>query len=235
MTAKRKTKIKKDNKPPFEAQLDIINHEIGKRRSRWTLVAIPFEDVSQMVIIRIFKKYHLFKPERGEFSHWVNKVISSAIKNILRDNYLKYNRPCLGCAKNMGGDTCSYTSNGKQCEECPLFAKWKKNKEQHFNVKQSLPLSNHIQEAESKVGDFTDISNAKSTIDEKIKKKLRPAEYKLYELLYIENLTEREAGERMEYKQTNKERGAGYQQIAKIKAKIITAAKQIIDEEDLAT
>lgn len=222
-------------KPPFEEQLDVINHEIDKRRSRWTLIAIPFEDVSQMVIIRIFKKYHLFDPKRGEFSHWVNKVISSAIKNILRDNYLKYNRPCLGCAKNMGEYNCSYTSNGKQCEECPLFAKWKKNKEQHFNVKQSLPLENHIQEAESKVGDFTDIVGAKQVIDEKIKKKLKPVEYRLYKLLYVENLSERDAGIEMEYKQSNKERGPGYQQIAKMKAKIISVAKQIIDEEDLAT
>lgn len=223
------------NKVPFEEQLDIINHEIGKRRGKWTLIAIPFEDVSQMVIIRIFKKYHLFNPEKGEFSHWVNKVISSAIKNILRDNYLKYNRPCLGCAKNMGGDTCSYTSNGKQCDECPLYAKWKRSKEQHFNVKQSLPLENHVQEAESKIGDFTNILEAKNIIDDKIKKKLKPIEYKLYKLLYIDNLSERDAGAKMEYKQTNKERGPGYQQIAKMKTKILLVAKQIINEEDLAT
>ena len=187
-----------------------------------------------MVMIRLFKKYHLFHPAKGEFLHWVNKVISSAIKNILRDNYLKYNRPCLQCAKNLGGDVCSFTPSGKQCEECPLYAKWKKHKEQHFNVKQSLPLENHAQEAESQVGDFTNISEAKTIIDEKIKKKLRPIEYKLYELLYIENLNEREAGARLEYKQTNTKRGPGYQQIAKMKAKILEAAKKIIDEESLA-
>jgi len=234
VTAKKQKKINKLNKPSFEEQLDIIQHEILKRKSKWTLVAIPFEDVSQMVIIRIFKKYHLFEPEKGEFSHWVNKVISSAIKNILRDNYLKYNRPCLGCAKNLGGDTCSYTPSGKQCEECPLYVRWKKSKEQHFNVKQSLSLENHAQEAESKVGDFTNISDAKEKIDEKIKKKLKPIEFKLYTLLYVENLSEREAGLKMEYRQTNKDRGPGYQQIAKMKAKILKAAKEVIEEEDLA-
>ena len=234
MTAKTQKKTNKNKKPPFESQLDVIQHEIAKRKNKWTLVAIPFEDVSQMVMIRIFKKYHLFEPEKGEFSHWVNKVISSAIKNILRDNYLKYNRPCLGCAKNLGGDICSYTPSGKQCEECPLFLKWKHSKEQHFNVKQSLSLENHSQEAESKVGDFTDIAGAKNVIDEKIKKKLKPIEYKLYTLLYVENLTEREAGARMEYRQTNKDRGPGYQQIAKMKAKILVAAKEVIDEEGLA-
>ena len=234
MTAKTPKKTNKLKRPSFESQLEVIQHEIDKRKNKWTLVAIPFEDVSQMVIIRIFKKYHLFEPAKGEFSHWVNKVISSAIKNILRDNYLKYNRPCLGCAKNLGGDTCSYTPSGKQCEECPLFLKWKKNKEQHFNVKQSLPLENHTQEAESQVGDFTNIDGAKTIIDEKIKKKLRPIEYKLYRLLYIENLTEKDAGIKMEYKQTNKDRGPGYQQIAKMKAKILIAAKEVIEEEDLA-
>lgn len=234
MTAKTKKTKNKLKSPPFESQLELIQNEINKRKNKWTLVAIPFEDVSQMVMIRIFKKYHLFEPQKGEFSHWVNKVISSAIKNILRDNYLKYNRPCLGCAKNLGGDACSYTPSGKQCEECPLYAKWKKNKEQHFNVKQSLPLENHAQEAESQVGDFTDIEGAKNIIDEKIKKKLRPIEYKLYKLLYVENLTEKDAGIKMEYKQTDKDRGPGYQQIAKMKTKILIAAKEVIEEEDLA-
>lgn len=233
MTEKSQEKTNKITKPSFESQLPTIKRELEKRRNKWTLVSLPFEDVSQMVMIRIFKKYHTFKPERGEFSHWVNKSISNAIRNILRDNYLKYNRPCLGCAKNIGGDICSYTPSGKQCEECPLFAKWKKNKEQHFNVKQSLPLENHAQEAESKIGDFTDIALAKEKIDENIKKKLKPIEYKLYQLLYIENLSEREAGVKMEYRQTNKNRGPGYQQIAKIKSKILAAAKEIIEEEDL--
>lgn len=234
MTEKIKKTRNKLKRPPFEEQLDVIQNEIGKRRNKWTLVAIPFEDVSQMVIIHIFKKYNLYDPKKSEFSHWVNKVISNAIRNILRDNYLKYNRPCLGCAKNLGGDTCSYTPSSKQCEECPLFKKWKKNKEQHFNVKQSLSLENHAQEAESKVGDFTNISTAKDKIDEKIKKKLRPIEYKLYKFLYIDHLTEKEAGLKMEYKQTNKDRGPGYQQIAKMKTRILAAAKEVIEEEDLA-
>lgn len=221
-------------KPSFEDQLPIINREIEKRRSRWTLTALPFEDVSQIVIIKIFKKYYQYKPEKGEFSHWVNKVISTSIKNILRDNYFKHNRPCIGCARNKGADVCSYTPSQKQCEECPLFAKWKKNKEQQFNVKQSLPLENHLTEAESKTDDFTDIDKAKTVIDTHVKTRLKPLEYRLYRYLYIENLTEREAGVKMDYKVTNIKRGAGYQQLAKMKAKILRVVKDIIRDEDLA-
>lgn len=221
-------------KPSFEEQLPIIQRELEKRKSKWTLSSIPFEDMCQMVILRIFKKYHQYDPDKGEFSHWVNKVISSTIKNILRDHYYKYNRPCLGCVKNKGDDLCSWTPSGKQCDECPAFAKWKKNKERQFNVKQSLPLENHIQEVENQIGDFLDIDNAKSVIDIKIKAKLKPLEYKLYTLLYINGHDEKKAGELMDYKVTDDKRGAGYQQIIKMKQSIIKAAKQIIDEEDLA-
>jgi DNA-directed RNA polymerase specialized sigma24 family protein len=223
------------NKPTFESLIPIIQTEIDKRKRRWTLASVSFEDVSQMVMIRVFNKYHLFEPDKGDFLHWVNKVISSAMKNIMRDNYLKYSRPCImGCVFNTGGDTCSKTPSGKQCAECPLYEKWQKTKELHHNIKQSLPIENHIIEAENFQCDFIDIENKKTIIDEKIKNKLKPLEYKVYQLLYIDGMSDGDAGRALQYKQTNQNRDPGYQQIAKIKIKIVKAAKEVIEEEDLA-
>lgn len=223
-----------NKKISFEAQIPVIQREIEKRRHKWTLAALSFEDASQIIMLRVFKKYHLFDPQKGEFSHWVNKVISSTWKNIMRDNYLKFSRPCIkGCAHNMGGDNCRKTPSGKQCDECPLYKEWRMQKEQHFNIKQSLPLENHQQEVENHQCEFINIEEKKKVIDEKMKLKLRPNEYKIYQLLYIENLSEEEVGTKMQYRKTSEKRSPGYQQIAKAKAKIIEMARDIIKNEDL--
>jgi hypothetical protein len=119
------------SKPSFEEMIPAVLVEINKRKSGWSLSSISFEDVSQMLLIRAFNKYHTYIPEKGEFSHWVNRLISNALNNILRDNLQKFSRPCIqGCQFNLGDSHCSYTKSGQQCSECPLYRKWKK-KEEH--------------------------------------------------------------------------------------------------------
>ena len=52
----RKKKLK------FEDCIEKIDLEINKRRSRWNLTALSwmdFDDVSQIIRIHIFKKWHL--------------------------------------------------------------------------------------------------------------------------------------------------------------------------------
>jgi DNA-directed RNA polymerase specialized sigma subunit len=102
-------------KPIFEEMIPSIMVEINKRKSNWTLSSLAFEDVSQMLLIRIFNKYKTFNPEKGEFTHWVNRLISNTIINILRDNLQKFARPCVqGCQFNLGDSYCGFTRSGKQ-------------------------------------------------------------------------------------------------------------------------
>ena len=65
---KRKPKIK------FEENISIIDEEINKRRNKWTLSSIAwidFEDISQILKIHIFKKWHLFDQEKPLLP-WLN-------------------------------------------------------------------------------------------------------------------------------------------------------------------
>jgi len=224
----------------FEDRIPEIQKEIRKRKNGWRLSTLSFEDVSQKILLHAFKKYHTYDEKKSEFSHWINRLISNQLRNILRDNLGIYSRPCImGCVHNLGDESCDYTKSKKQCAECPLYAKWEKKKKDHFNVAQSLPLANHEQEVNSKMDDFLDIEKAKSIIDIKIKPKLNNYEWQIYHLLFILNKTNEEAQKilNLKYnKKNNKESDdtkINYQQINKTKKKIIVIVKAIINEEGL--
>jgi DNA-directed RNA polymerase specialized sigma24 family protein len=219
-------------KPPFEEMIPAALVEINKRRNGWTLSSISFEDVSQMLLIRAFNKYHTYIPEKGEFSHWINRLITNALTNILRDNLQKFSRPCIqGCQFNLGDNFCSYTKSGLQCVECPLYRKWKKKKEAEFNIKQSLPLETHSQEVNSIQSDFIDIEEAKKMLDEKIELFLTIQEYRIYHLLFTEHRSVEEVGKILKFKKPDGKGSPGYQTIHKARQKIVKVAKRIIMED----
>ncbi len=220
--------------PPFESQIKTIEIQINQRRASWRLASIPWEDVAQMIMTRVFLKYHTFDPAKGEFSHWLSRLITHKMSSILRDNHSIYSRPCIqGCVFNTGGDGCSKTKSGTQCAECPIYKSWQIRKESHFNVKQTLPLENHEQEVNQKPSDFIDIEGSKKVIDREMKLKLNKHEYKMYRMLYIKNMSEPEVGKAMKYKKTTKMH-EGYQIILAFRKKVVLIAKEIIDEQGLA-
>jgi len=219
----------------FEDRYESIVREIEKRRYKWRFTRLSFDDASQIILTKIFVKYYQYDERKGEFTHWLNKVISSALKNILRDNLTKFSRPCiLKCPFNLGDNHCSYTKSGKQCEECPLFASWKKRKENHFNVQQSLPLESHIQEVHSIAGDFVDIESAKVEIDKEMKKRLKSSEFTIYKMLYIDNMEPEDVGRILKYKKAKNSSIPGYQIQLKLKKKFVELASLIIQEKGLA-
>jgi RNA polymerase sigma factor (sigma-70 family) len=198
---------------------------------------MDFDDVASIVMTKVFRVYPSFDESKGEFSHWLSKVISRAIINVLRDNYTKFVRPCVadgGCRWNGGGEICEKTPSGRQCEECPAYKVWSLNKKQQHNLSQTLPVENHRIEVESIQADFLDIGTAKGVIDTKIKERLTKHEYRIYRMLYIQGKSEAEVGEALKYKKTNSGMYGGYQQILKAKKRFVELAKEIIEEEDLA-
>ena len=63
-----------------------------------------------------------------------------------------------------------------------------------------------------------------------MKKELKPIEWRVYNLLYIQNKTENEVAKEMGYVTSEKNRQPGYKQIKNIKKAIIKKAKQLISE-----
>ena len=94
MANKRKTP-----KKSFESRINEIDSEIQKRRSRWRLSSLSwmdFDDISQILRIHIFKKWYLYDDSQP-LAPWLNRIISNQIKNLIRNNYGNYSRPCLKC------------------------------------------------------------------------------------------------------------------------------------------
>ena len=82
--AKKKTAVAKELH--FEDCIDIIDTEITKRKNKWNLTALAwmdFDDVSQILRIHIFRKWHLYDQTK-KLTPWINRIISNQIKNLIR-------------------------------------------------------------------------------------------------------------------------------------------------------
>lgn len=220
-------------KPKFEDYIEQINEEIKKRRSKWNLTALSwmdFDDVSQIIRIHIFKKWHLYDTKKP-LNPWINRIISNQIKNLIRNNYGNYCRPCLKCAAAESGDLCYIY--GKQSEVCPLFANWARTKKIAYNAK--LPVSIEDYNNEINLAEYTgvDVDSLLLKLNVKMKEVLKPAEWKIYKALYIENLSEEEVATMMGYKTNEKNRVPGYKQIKNVKKSIIIKAKKMLAEGEI--
>jgi RNA polymerase sigma factor (sigma-70 family) len=217
----------------FEECLDAINCEITKRRHKWNLTAIAwmdYDDVAQILRIHIHKKWALYD-QTQPLGPWVNRVISRQIKNLIRNVYSNFSRPCLRCAAAEGESGCRIYA--KQCADCPLYATWEKTKKRAHNCKLPVSLENHSQEVFDMTDDNVDITRAASQLHEKMLKSLKPIEARLYDLLYIQNKTEEEVAKIMNYRTSEKGRAAGYKNIANVRKAIITKAKKLIAQGEV--
>ncbi len=221
----RKKKLK------FEDCIEKIDLEINKRRSRWNLTALSwmdFDDVSQIIRIHIFKKWHLYDQSKS-LAPWINTLISNQIKNLIRNNYGNYCRPCLKCAAAESDSLCYIY--GTQCSSCPLFAQWEKTKKAAYLTKLPTPLESVQQETEKLELQEFDFETVLKRLNIKLKKVLKSNEWTVYENLYLKNKTEQEVAKILGYKTSEKNRSPGYKQIKNIKKSIIEKAKEIIFED----
>ena len=225
--AKKRGRPKK--KPTFEESIDIIDNEIRKRRAKWKLQSLnwmDYDDVSQIIRIHIFKKWQQYDSSQP-LEPWLNRIISNQIKNLIRNNYSNYTRPCLKCAAYEGNNLCLIY--GKESVECPLYAKWKKTKESAHNLKITLPLESHAHEILRRENENPlDFEFVLKKFHKEITKKLKPLERKVYILLYIENKSEEETAKLMGYKTSEKDRKPGYKQIKNIQKSILEKAKKLL-------
>jgi RNA polymerase sigma factor (sigma-70 family) len=220
-------------KPTFESLIDLINSEIIKRKNKWNLTAInwmDFSDVSQILRIHIYKKWHLYDPKKP-LAPWVNRIISNQIKNLIRNNYSNFTRPCLKCAAAEGDDGCAIYS--KQCKTCPLYANWEKSKKNAHDTKLTLSIENHHQEINDMPINNFNMEKTAENIHTKMQKVLKPIEWKVYQHLYIEGKDEEQTAKLMGYRTSEKNRIAGYKQIKNIKKIIIVKVKKHLYNGDI--
>lgn len=225
----------------FEEKIDVIDRALSKKKSTWLLDAskhISFEDVCQIIRAHIYKKWALWDQSKP-LEPWINRIISNQINNLLRNHYYKMVRPCLGklgkpCVFNIGENECSLTKSGKQCSECPLYAKWEKKNKNAYEIKisSSLNVEEHVHCSEK----FFDIEEKISEIHSKVKAELSPNFWKVYSMLYIEKLTDDEIAKKMNYKlkpSKNPRWSGSYSQLNALKKHFKNLVKNIVSRMDL--
>lgn len=218
----------KKNKIKFESCINLINTEILKRKNKWTLSTlnwIDFEDVSQIIRFHIYKKWDLYD-EKKPMLPWVNRIISNQIKNLIRNNYGNYARPCLKCAAALGENECRIY--GKQDQGCPMFNNWTKTKKNAYDLKMAVSIEDHSYEINNQLCVNSDIQKATQNLHQKMKQILKPVEWKVYELLYVDHKTEEQVCKILKFKYDKKAKSAYNKQLKNIQKSIIKKAKQCL-------
>ena len=193
----QKVPLKSNLRPKFEDCISIIDAEINKRRSKWTLTAISwmdFDDVSQILRIHIFKKWELYDPSYP-LEPWLNRIITNQMSNLRRNIYDNNSRPCLKCAAAEGEDLCEIYSKQSSC--CPLYAHWGKTKKYAHDIKLPLSIDGHIQQVYDIPSCNSDISDAIEGAHDKMLKILNPMQRKIYKFIYIDQMSDIDAGKKM--------------------------------------
>jgi hypothetical protein len=233
----------KPKKARYEDKFAEIDVEIRKRRGKWFLDSLAwfdFEDVEQIIRAHIYKKWDQWD-QRRSLKPWINKIITNQMKNILRNNYSNFVRPCLGCPFNQSGPTksgsvdslCGFTKSGLQDSTCPLYAKWEKTKKSAYDIKMALALENHSHEVYSMHDLSFNIEESQGKLNVHMEKELSPKQFAVYRLLFIENEDEEAVAKVMGYKTSEKGRKAGYKQIKNLKKVFKRKAQEILKKEDI--
>ena len=220
----------------FDSQCESLEELLKKYRPKWQLSAlawIDYDDVCQIIRFHIYKKWHLWDQTRP-FKPWASIIISNQIKNLVRNNYSSFAKPCLRCPHNMGATSCDWTKSGEQDESCPIFSKWRKKKERAFNIKLPLALEEGVATGIASIRDFVDYNASSKKLHRLVMEQLNDKHKKIYYLLYVENVDENEVAERFGFKaDAAKRKKPRYKQIANLKKKFYNIALKIMNDHDI--
>jgi len=222
----------------FEDQIEVINQEIRKRRHKWFLDSMPwiaFEDVEQIIRLHIYQKWDKWDQKR-ELKPWINKIITNQFKNILRNYYLNFAKPCSNCPfdSTIGGENlCSFTKSGSQDSTCPLYKKWEKSKKSAHDVKIPLRLDAKEYESTEFSANTFNVDHAILAVQKYLKEDLSEKHYKIYQMLFIENLDEDIVAKELGYKTNESGRKAGYKQIKNMRKFFKEKVIKIIKNKDI--
>jgi RNA polymerase sigma factor (sigma-70 family) len=220
----------------YEDLIPQIEEILNKYRAKWQLNALSwldYDDVCQIIRLHIYKKWHLWDQTRA-FGPWVSILVSNQIKNLVRNNYTNFAKPCLKCEHFLGGTECSFTKSGEHDNSCKIYAKWQKKKESAYNLKIPLLLDTTIFVNDNVYDDHFEYGEKVDKIHELIINELSDKHQQIYIMLFIDHSPEEEVAKRFGFKRdTSKRKTPRYKQINNLKKKFYLIAERVIKEEDL--
>lgn len=220
----------------YEDLVPEIEELLNRYRAKWQLNSIAwldYDDVSQIIRTHIYKKWHLWDQKRA-FKPWASMLISNQIKNLIRNHYGNFAKPCLRCSFYLGGDECGFTKSKEQDDECSDFSKWKNKKQNAFNLKMPVSLDSLISVKDELYDDELDYDTKVKKIHNLIMNQLNDKHKEIYRLLFVEHEDEEKVAKKFGFKRdTSKRKTPRYKQINNLKKKFHSIAMKVIKEEDL--
>ena len=224
-------------KEAFEDKREDLDQLLLKYRPKWQLSALAwldYDDVCQIIRLHIYNKWHLWDQSRP-FKPWASMIISNQIKNLIRNNYTSFAKPCLRCQYNMGGPLCDWTKSGDQDRTCADFEKWKKKKERAYNIKLPLTLDDGVAtQNTSSIKDQVDYKLSSGRLHELVMGQLSERHKAIYAMLYIDHKDETEVAKKFGFKgDSTKRKTIRYKQISNLKKKFYRIAIKIMEDNDI--
>jgi hypothetical protein len=203
-------------KEAFEDKREDLDQLLLKYRPKWQLSALAwldYDDVCQIIRLHVYNQ----------------------IKNLIRNNYTSFAKPCLRCQYNMGGTLCDWTKSGDQDRTCADFEKWKKKKERAYNIKLPLTLDDGVAtQNTSSIKDQLDYKLSSGRLHELVMTQLSERHKAIYAMLYIEHKDEKEVAKKFGFKgDSTKRKTIRYKQISNLKKKFYRIAIKIIEDNDI--
>ena len=227
--------MKRKGGKSFEDCIEIIDAAISRQQSRWRLDSInwfDFEDVKQVIKLHIYKKWHMWDQEKP-IEPWLSRVVSNQFKNLLRNYYGNYARPCLRCEHAINGDGCAITRDNKQNSTCLIYKEWEQKKKSAYDIKLAVTIENHTNEIISKEDSNSDITYAVQKLTVEMKNVLPTKKYMAFKMLFLQNMPEEQVAKYLGYKTNEKKRTAGYKQIKNLRKIFQEKAREILDNKDI--
>ena len=227
-------KRKKRGEYSYEDFSDIIDTAIKKQRCKWRLNAVKwfdFEDVSQIIKLHIAKKWHMWDQTRP-LEPWIGRIISNQIRNLVRNHYGNYVKPCANC-KFARGEGCTFTVAQKQDSTCELYAKWEKSKKSGLELKIPLSTEDFTKEVQGRPYTDFDFTASLKRLNFYMEIKLTDTHYIAYHMLYFEDKSEEDVARFMGYKISPQKKKLGYRQVKNLKKKFLEIALEILENNDI--
>ena len=219
----------------FEDKLEEVEIALERKRAKWDLDAvayIDYDDIKQIIMTHIYKKWYLWDQSKA-VEPWLNRVVSNQFKNLLRNYYGNFVRPCLRCEFNNGGDGCSKTRSGIQENTCADYKQWEQKKKAAYDIKLAVTIENHSFEMKSKQDNFLDLEKTTAKLTDAMRPYLNDRLFVAFKMLFIYNKSDEEVASYLGFKTNEKKRSAGYKQIKNLKKTFHSMAKQILEEKDI--
>lgn len=216
-------------KNSFEENIEQIDRIIKLNLGKWKLKiinSISPEDIAQELRIQVYRQWSKYDQTRP-LGNWLTTVINNRLINLTRDNFYKFAKPCLNCPKFNGGNLCSLY--GEISSECGIYRKWELEKKFQHDCTIPVTIEDHQNELYSMPSQDSNLEEQINHLKHRLEEILSPNDYKIFDLLYLQNKTENEVITILNYKTQRQ----GLSQINKLKKNIILSVKQLIVSDEM--